>query len=79
MKIEEVDLVTLTQLTVPDDGEKTLEIEQKILKALKFRLLPDTLNFWLQSSINSWDQFMTIQPVALPLYFKIDMSFNETD
>ena len=47
MKIEEVDLVTLSRLIVPDDGEKVSKMEQKMLRAFKFRLLPDTLNFWL--------------------------------
>ena len=47
MKIEEVDLVALSRLIAPDDGEKVLKMEQKMLRAFKFRLLPDTLNFWL--------------------------------
>ena len=58
MKLEEVDLVTLTRLTVPNDGEKVMKIEQSILRVLKYRLLPDTLNFWLQSIIKFWDHFM---------------------
>ena len=47
MKIEEVELVALTRLAVPNDGEKVMKFEQKFLKTLNFRLLPDTLNFWL--------------------------------
>ena len=39
MKMEEVDLVTLTRLVIPDDGEKVMKTEQKMLRALKYRLL----------------------------------------
>ena len=47
MKIEEVELVALTRLTVPNDGEIVMRTEQKMLKVFNFRLLPDTLNYWL--------------------------------
>ena len=47
MKIEEIDMFELTQLTVPTDVDQTMKIEQKILKALNYKLLPDTLNFWI--------------------------------
>ena len=59
MKLEEVDLVALTSLAVPDDGKKVMHLEQSILRALKYRLLPDTINFWLQSIIKFWEHFMT--------------------
>ena len=58
MKIEEVDLVALARMTNPVDIPQVTQIERNILGALEYRLLPDTLNFWLESVIKFWDHYM---------------------
>lgn len=76
MKIEEVDLVALVRMTNHTDVPKVLNIERKILRALDNRLLPDTLNFWLESVIKFWDHFAANKkPAPIPLYFKTAISY----
>ena len=77
MKIEEVDLVALARMTNPADIPQVTQIERNILGALEYRLLPDTLNFWLESVIKFWDHFSANKkPAPLPLFFKTAVSYN---
>lgn len=76
MKVEEVDLVALGRMTNQADVPQVLNIERKILSTLNYRLLPDTLNFWLESVIKFWDHFArNKKPAPLPLFFKTAITY----
>lgn len=71
MKIEEVDLVALGRIASQSEIRKITDIEKKMLRVLDYKLLPDTLNFWLESVMKFWDHFaFNKKPSALPLFFK---------
>ena len=71
MKMEEVELVALGRIANQSEIKKITEIEKKMLKVLNYRILPDTLNFWLESVMKFWDHFaLNKRPSALPLFFK---------
>ena len=71
MKVEEVDLVALGRIASQADIPKITNIEKKMMRVLDFRILPDTLNFWLESVMKFWDHFaLTKKPSPLPLLFK---------
>ena len=76
MKIEEVDLVALGRMTNSSDTTQVQRIEREILTALNFELLPDTLNFWLESVIKFWDHFaVNRKPNMLPIFFKTSIRY----
>ena len=71
MKIEEVDLVALGRMASGSEVFKIQSIEKKMLSVLDYKLLPDTLNFWLESVIKFWDHFAANKkPAPLPLFYK---------
>ena len=54
--------------------------EREILKVLDNRILPDTLNFWLESVIKFWDHFAANKkPNPLPLFFKTSIRYVGSD
>ena len=57
MKIEEVDLVALGRIANQSEIHKITNLEKKMMTVLNFRILPDTLNFWLESVMKFWDHF----------------------
>ena len=68
MKIEEVELNSLGKILAESQSncppiitvEKVSEMERSVVKALKFKLLPDTLYFWFDLGIQLWDTFITV-------------------
>lgn len=65
MKIEEVDLICLKDILKPGPHLKPVFtvsdiqiLERKVLEVLKFKLLPDTLNFWFDLAVKLWDLFV---------------------
>ena len=81
MKIEEVDLVSLSRMTTnSSDMHKVQYIERKVFKILDYKLLPDTLSFWLESVIKFWDHFALVKkPASLPLFFKTSIRYVGSD
>ena len=65
MKMEEVDLVCLRDILKPGPNlkpfyqVKDIELkERKVIEVLKFKLMPDTLNFWFDVAVQLWDLFV---------------------
>ena len=80
VKIEEVELIALGRMANKAEIRQVLKLERTILKALDYRLLPDTLNFWLESVIKFWDHFAANKkPNALPLFFKTAVRYVGSD
>ena len=65
MKVEEVDLVSLRDVLRPQaerppefSSEEMVKLERDIVRTFKFKLLPDTLIFWLDLAVRLWDIFV---------------------
>lgn len=66
MKMEEVDLVSIHNTLKPPHPslepqysiQEIEQMEREVLNVLKFKLIPDTLNFWLDLSVKLWDLFV---------------------
>ena len=78
MKIEEVDLVALGRMASATEISKVQIKEKLMVRVLDYKLLPDTLNFWLESVIKFWDHFAeNKKPSPLPLFFKRSIHWED--
>ena len=78
MKIEEVDLVALSRMASRAEVSKIQNFERKMLTVLGYKLLPDTLYFWLESVIKFWDHYAENNERApLPLFFKSSIRLED--
>ena len=67
MKMEEVDLVSIKEIlkksaegyqTLGPTVEAIMLMERNVVTELQFKLLPDTLYFWLDLQVRLWDLFV---------------------
>jgi hypothetical protein len=78
MKMDEVELRRVSEFARMAGREYSSEDigrkERDIVNALKFRLLPDTLFFWVDLVMKSWDDFSVafLQPVDHRLFKRPD-------
>ena len=72
MKLDEVDVVNLDDTKHPYSDEFTLaEYEKKVVSALEFKILPDTLYQWVEIFITYWDSFAAnYKPIPIEHLFK---------
>ena len=71
IKMEEVEVMAIERMVHGSEIHKVRNIEKKMFTALNYKLLPDTLDFWLESFIKFWDHFASSKtPSPLPLFFK---------
>ena len=72
MKLDEVDVMNLDDTKNPYSDEFTLaEYEKKVVSALQFKILPDTLYQWVEIFITYWDCFAAnYKPMPIEHLFK---------